>query len=514
MASALNADLVATEAYVVVQSNGGALDVEPLRAQLATSMQLRIAQLPVLTMAEGIQLGTTISNGNWSAAQSALLRQAVNDKVNGVAGANFTNVTTQNFRTFHNYLTQTDVDFCTDNNNSKEAKRDRCLKRLFQGGLYNPSERTCSHITASLMVLCGYDSNSTPQVMYDLVCEVKRQLEWPRGTTRTLPFIKEYPADPSHLPETLYKSMYPDTTDPPTAVQLVGVNRLVGIIPLRSNHRSLRASSAPQSALVSAAQGSPAQCANAMVQAFMQMMGGGGMAQPDAAGGMPQINYFPQNRGTGHAGRPMLGGMLPGAPPAPPSVEPDRAPAVSGLQPPTLGRARTVAFDDASATAPDVTAPSGSGGAHDSAPDGQLVEPPRAGASAVDGLISRAKEAFVDRAAVAAEAKMKAKAAAKKRPAAAGTHAAAPAAKLSRMEPPRPKMPNCKIAKQPPATKWFNGTVYVSKSKGCFRVIKAPGFEYRVDTPIKWSNFASLEQAWTAALDVISAAQAEIAAKG
>ena len=116
-------------------------------------------------------------------------------------------------------------------------------------------------------------------------------------------------------------------------------------------------------------------------------------------------------------------------------------------------------------------------------------------------MIVRARSAFAAR----GRASAKGKAGVKKRPASAN----APPAKVAKLtlstgEPIRPKAPNVKGAKQPLPVKWFGGTVYVSKSKSCFRVIRGEGHEFRVDTQVAWAKYESVDAAWGHALDIIS----------
>ena len=132
--------------------------VQAIMEAQKNAIQERIAHMPHLSASVAKELIEVISSGPWAASHKSGLADAINGRLLELMSPSESHLTTgkrrvnQSMTSFHNYLSQSDVDVLTSGTNDVHKLQvvvDRCMKL----GLDIPSERTTQHIMSVFMGL-------------------------------------------------------------------------------------------------------------------------------------------------------------------------------------------------------------------------------------------------------------------------------------------------------------------------------------------------------------------------
>ncbi len=390
---------------------------------------------------------------------------------------------TQTIACFAQYLTASDMEVLAGGA-MLHTKIEVLARRCVRVGLTCPSEPSVRAIIAA-GVAAGISNLGTPQQKYSAVVEFKRQVkDLDKKETKAAVHLLQLPADPKHLPESLFQRAY-SADDPPTGLKSEDeVLRAAAGIKVRKSAKELRANS-----FVNSPSSSSQMAAGACQQwGMIPWLAGQGQSQQQIMTTMMQMmqSWHQHQQQQEQPGELKLQFFNPNNKQAASSSQHANSPEALGrLALPCSGNpgnpATTAAADAAKSAQPPEKEPLPL--------ETQIVNDALPDAEILLGAMDK-KKATNKAMKKPSCAKAAAKAAVMKRPAAAAGCSAGPPGK-------RPPVPE-----QGAGTTWYNGgKIHRSDRSACWRVFVCSSD--RVDRKVNWKG--DLKGSWSRALDVIDA---------
>ena len=138
-----------------------------------------------------------------------------------------------------NYQTSDDLAFYRNSKNSLHSKMARLVERSMSVGCNDPSEQSLKWALAFLLLM-HYTELPAAKIIFEKLQDLKAVYE-----SEVVDFfhehIDEFPESPQGLSDAVFKEAYPDASKPPTPIVLSGINTVASRIPLRGNHKSIKA---------------------------------------------------------------------------------------------------------------------------------------------------------------------------------------------------------------------------------------------------------------------------------
>ena len=222
------------------------LDISLVRSSLVTAFKARVSMTAIdthgLTMLSDVILSSAFSN-----SEKADLCAHVNNQVHlGSRGpdSSVKVMRMSNLPDMQLYIKQSTWDILMDENASRSAKLDAITLTWAALGMSVITEQTIKS-GATILSLFLWPSDAPPsQSSLDLVRDIKVHFKAiPKSGKGHLPFLAEYPLDPTQLPEAIYAHAY--AIEAPAKQRMAAYNMRSTTIPLRCSGRAVRTMAAP-----------------------------------------------------------------------------------------------------------------------------------------------------------------------------------------------------------------------------------------------------------------------------
>ena len=162
------------------------------------------------------------------------------------------------------YLTETELEFLSNPKNGFHSKMTLLVERAMNVGCHSGNEKTKMWMMA-LLTRLHYKELPSAQALYDKIQDLKRvcQSEFKMLHAE---FVEDYPEHAEELPPSIFKAAY--AAEAPHPIELLGLNAIVDVIPLRSNSKLLKKGKTPYLAARVSAEEALREAANTDDHAF------------------------------------------------------------------------------------------------------------------------------------------------------------------------------------------------------------------------------------------------------
>ena len=248
------------------------LDISLVRSSLLTAFKTRVSMTAIdthgLTMLSDVILSSPFSN-----SEKADLCAHVNNQVHlGSRGpdSSVKVMRVSNLPDMQMYIKQSAWDILMDEHASRSAKLDAITLTWAALGMSVITEQTIKSGATILSLFLWPSDPPPPQSSLDLVRDIKAHFKAiPKSGTGHLPFLAEYPLDPTQLPGAIYAHAF--ATEGPAKHRMDAYNMRSTTVPLRCTCRAVRTVANPIRAPTGSAAGrstDPNQVLSTLLGAF------------------------------------------------------------------------------------------------------------------------------------------------------------------------------------------------------------------------------------------------------
>ena len=172
----------------------------------------KINRINSLTVEDSTNLNCTVSAGPWTQEEKDSLHKAVADRLSTCQGQGKKDTQTNKY--VENYFTTTDTSVVGSANFSDQTKHSRIGFRMHKIGLRHPSEKTVGRIAVWFIYTSKRISNPSPDLLNQVVQDIKDAIKDIRAYTYPHAHITAYPIEPQGLSQAAYAYAYNDGDAP------------------------------------------------------------------------------------------------------------------------------------------------------------------------------------------------------------------------------------------------------------------------------------------------------------